>query len=154
MTESSSTTARLVAMKRRMRFMFSVSASVWKLAARWGRSPGFQAPGPSIRQRLYPFTSWERAQGRATKRRRREVPPSGSCATREGRCGLALGFGLLALALGLFPAFGLGGLLALRLGRRGGRGLRRRRGGRLRCDVESRAGECGDHQDCDQLLHL
>src|SRR5439155_2803144 len=70
---------------------------------------------------------------------------------------LALGFGLLAFALGLSLAFRLGGLLALRLGgRRRGRGLRgcRRRGGRLRCDVESRARECGHHQDCDQLFHL
>src|SRR6266850_385100 len=156
MTESSSTTARLVAMKRRMRFMFSVSASVWKLAARWGSEPGNSSARPLIRQRLYPFTSWERAQGRATKRRRREVPPSGSCAAREGRCGLALGFGLLALGLGLFLAFRLGGLLALRLGRRRCRGLRgcRRRGRRLRCDVESRAGKRGEHQDCDQLFHL
>src|SRR6266571_2755244 len=70
---------------------------------------------------------------------------------------LALGFGLLAFGLGLFLAFRLGGLLALRFrGRRRGRGLRgcRRRGGRLRCDVESRACECGEHQDCEQLFHL
>src|SRR5438128_11434718 len=59
---------------------------------------------------------------------------------------LALGFGLLAFGFGLFLAFRLGGLLARRLGgcrrRRGLRGCRRR-GGRLRCDVESRARECG-----------
>ena len=39
-TESSSTTARLVAMKRKMRFMVSVSASIKKLAGKWGRSSG------------------------------------------------------------------------------------------------------------------
>src|SRR5882672_1287094 len=161
MTESSSTTARLVARKSRMRFMFSVSASIGKLAATWGSEPGNSSVRPLDQASdCIPFRleSGRQAQGRATKARRREVPPSWSCAAHKGRCGLALGFGLLAfgLGLGLFLAFRLGGLLALRLGCRRGRGLRgcRRRGWRLRCDVESRAGEGGDHQDCDQFFHL
>src|SRR5882762_3380483 len=161
MTESSSTTARLVAMKRRMRFMFSVSASIDELAARWGRSPGIQACGPLIRRAIVSLSV------RGAGARRKAVPQkqkggrsrlSGLARPLRAGAALALGFGLLAFSLGpgFFLAFRLGGLPALRLGCRRGRGLRgcRRRGRRLRCDVESRAGERGDHQDCDQLFHL
>src|SRR6266516_1843110 len=145
-TESSSTT-RLVAMKRKMRFMVSVSASIKKLAAKWGRSSGISR-----------VRGWDQARDCIHKSKKAGGPaflvvrgPSGPVRL------LALGFGLLAFGFGLFLAFGPGGLLARRFGgRRRGRGLRgcRRRGGRLRRDVESRACECGQHQDCDQLFHL
>src|SRR6266480_6700 len=147
MTESSRTTARFVARKRKIRFMSSVSASIRKLAARWGRHAGIS----SVR-------GWDQARDCIHKNRKAgRSRLSGPARPVKAGVTSALGFGLLAFGLGLFLALRLGGLLAVRFGgRRRGRGLRgcRRSGGRLRCDVESRACECGQHQDCDQLFHL
>src|SRR6266853_4850500 len=107
---------------------------------------GFQACADGIRPAIV-----------STKTERREVPPFRYCAACQGRSGLALGFGLLAFALGLSLAVRLDGLLAPHFrGRCRGRGLRgsSRCGGRLRCDLESRACECYQHEGCDQLFHL
>src|SRR5712692_5846802 len=154
MTDSSSTTAKLVARKRTMRFIVSVSARR-KLAARWGRGSGIQAFTKGFRPAIVSL----RAEGTRHVKSKKAGGPAFLVLRGPFRAGaaLALGFGLLAFGFGLFLGFRLGGLLALRLGGgRRGRGLRgcRRRGGRLRCDVESRACECGQHQDCDQLFHL
>src|SRR5258708_28015048 len=108
---------------------------------------GFQARGWDQARDCIPSV---KPRGRSTKAKRREVPPSWSCAARKGRCGLALGFGLLAfgLGLGLFLAFRLGGLLALRFGgRRRCRGLRpcRRSGGGPPCRAGGGGRRCRHH---------
>src|SRR2546426_5983559 len=154
-TDRSRTTAKLVARKRTMRFIGSVSACE-KSAARWGRNSGIsRVRGGHQARDCIPSV---KLRGRSPKNRKAGGPaflalrgPSGPVRL------LALGFGLLAFGFGLFLAFRLGGLLAGRFGgRRRGRGLRRRRrrGGRLGCDVESRAGGCGGHQGCDQLFYF
>src|SRR6266852_2110823 len=152
-TESSSTTARLVAIKRKMRFMVSVSASIRKLAARWGRHAGISR-----------VRGWDQARDCIDKNKKAGSPAFLVLRGPWAGAALALGFGLLAFGLGLFLA-----VVGLRLGggRLRGRGFLRRcrrcRGLRgccrsgflhLRGRVERRRGErCGDDY-CDQVFHL
>src|SRR5262249_31349052 len=133
--DSSSTTARLVARNRKMRFMDG-GLRVGELTARWGPVERFSSDCSF------------------SKKERREVPPFLVLRGRGGRepylvlrLGLALAFLLVLLVLLLV------GLRRLVRGRRGGCGGGGRRRG-LRGDGKRSAGERSEHQDCDQLFHL
>src|SRR6266513_4707413 len=142
MTDSSSTTARLVARKSKMRFMFSVSASIRKLAAKLGSELG----NSSLHHRVQARDCIPSGGGRRCKTKKGGRSRLSGVARPAGAgAALALGFGLFGF--GLFLALRLAGLPALRFcGFRRCRGLGgcHRRGGRLPRDVESRAGKGGD----------